>query len=85
MKKNKGAVTTLWLEARQLIETNQLEELEDKLDIGIAMLSKYTLEGYKDKDLLEGVKMEVWKERFWITIEKHIWPTFPNYEKNWKC
>jgi hypothetical protein len=85
MKKEKGPVTKLWLQARHLIETKQLEEAEQVLDKGILVVSKYTLDGLGDKDLLEGVKMETWKERFWIAIENNIWPTRKDYEKNWKC
>ena len=40
--------------------------------------------GTRDKDLIEGVKREVWLERFWISIEKYIWPTRKDYEKVWK-
>ena len=42
------------------------------------------INGYGDKDLLEGIKMEVWKERFWVTTENYIWPTRSDYEQNWK-
>ena len=85
MKKEKGPVTKLCLQARHLVETKQLEEAEQVLDKGIIVVSKYTLDGLGDKDLLEGVKMETWKERFWIAIENNIWPTRKDYEKNWKC
>jgi hypothetical protein len=85
MKKEKGLVTKLWLQARHLIETKQLQEAEQVLDKGILVVSKFTLDGLGDKDLLEGVKMETWKERFWIAIENNIWPTRKDYEKNWKC
>jgi len=84
MKKPKGIVTKTWLEVRELIKTKQLEKAEQVLDKGILLLTQFTINGYGDKDLLEGVKMEVWKERFWVTTENHIWPTRPDYEKNWK-
>lgn len=84
MKKEKGPVTKMWLEARQLIKENRLEEAEQKLDRGILMVAQATLEGMGDKDMLENVKMETWKERFWIATENYIWPTRPDYEKNWK-
>jgi hypothetical protein len=84
MKKPKGIVTKTWLEVRELIKTKQLEKAEQVLDKGILLLTQSTINGYGDKDLLEGVKMEVWKERFWVTTENYIWPTRPDYEKNWK-
>ena len=84
MKKPKEIVTKTWLEARELIKARQFEEAEQVLDKGILLLTQFTMDGYGDKDLLEGVKMEVWKERFWIATENHIWPTRPDYAKNWK-
>ena len=84
MKKEKGPITKLWLEARQLINENKLEQAEDVLDMGILHLAYATMNGVGDKDLIEGVKKETWHERFWIAIETHIWPTRPDYEKNWK-
>ena len=84
-KKEKGPVTKLWLEARQLLDEKQLEKAEQVLDKGLVLLGLFTLEGLGDKDLLENVKMETWKERFWIAIENNIWPTRENYEEEWKC
>lgn len=84
MKKEKGPLTKLWLESRQFIKENKLEQAEESLDRGIAHLSFYSLQGVGDKSMIEGVKKETWHERFWIAIEQNIWPTFPDYEKNWK-
>lgn len=84
MAKEKGPITKLWLEARKCISENRLEEAEQVLDKGILALSHLTRDGYTDKQLVENVKMEVWKERFWITTENYIWPTRSDYEKNWK-
>jgi len=73
-KKKKGPVTLLWLKSLEYIESREFEKLQDSLDLGLVYLSKYTLDGYNDEDELEHVKMEVWKERFWYAIEKHVWP-----------
>lgn len=83
MKKEKP-LTNLWLECRQLIKENRLPEAEQKLDRGILFLAHSSSEGLGDKDMIEGVKKETWHERFWITMENYIWPTRPDYEKNWK-
>jgi hypothetical protein len=32
-------------------------------------LADYTMQGFKDADRIEGVKLETWKERVWYTIE----------------
>ena len=80
---NTGRITTTWLEARELIKNKQWEEAEQKLDLGIMLLSKASLDGLGDKDLFDGVKMEVWYERYWVATEKYIWPLRVDYEKNW--
>lgn len=84
MKKSKGPVTEVWLSARKFIKENNLEQAAEALDKGVIMMAEASINGVKDKDLIEGVKREVWLERFWISIEKYIWPTYPDYEKNWK-
>ena len=83
MKESKP-LTKLWKECRQLIEENRLEEAEQKLERCILFLARTTFDGVGDKDMIEGVKKETWLERFWIATENHIWPTRPDYEKNWK-
>lgn len=83
--KNEISVTKIWKKAQTQIKNNDLEKLEDTLDLGIMCLAQYTLDGKGDKELVENVKMETWKERFWIAIEKHIWPTRSDYETYWKC
>jgi len=85
MKKEKGIITKTWLEVKKFIEEKQFDKAEETIDVGIALLSKLTLDGYGDKDVIEKVKMEVWKERFWITLENHIWARRPDYKENWKC
>lgn len=84
MSKNKGQLTELWNDARVLLKEGKLEEATDKLDMGILHLAAHTLRGVGDKELIEGVKKETWYERFWIAIQTHIWPTYPDYEENWR-
>jgi hypothetical protein len=38
-----------------------------------------------DKAIIEGVKKETWHERFWVAMENYVWPTYDDYEENWKC
>jgi hypothetical protein len=84
MKKEKGPLTKLWTTARKQIKEKQLKQLEETLDKGVMYLAFYSMQNIGDKELLEGVKKEVWHERFWMAIENHIWPTRADYEENWK-
>ena len=85
--KKKGQLTQTWLKAKNMINTMNydVEQLQNTLDTGILYLSVLSEQGVKDKDLVEGVKKEVWHERFWISTEKYIWTTYADYEENWKC
>jgi len=80
----KGEVTKTWENARRLIKENKLEEAEQALDLGIVYMAQAQQNGARDKDLIEGVKREVWLERFWVSIEKYIWPTRPDYKEMWE-
>jgi len=89
MKKT-GQMTTLWLKAKELIKENnpeKVEQLSELLEWGILCLAKSNLEDgiTDDKTLMEGVKKETWHERFWIAMENFVWPTYEDYEENWKC
>lgn len=91
MKKQKGQLTKLWSKAKQIIdnfnpETTNIDELSQTLELGILQLSILNLEQgiTDDKAIIEGVKKEVWHERFWVSIEKYVWPTYPDYEENWR-
>jgi hypothetical protein len=92
MAKQNGQLTTLWLNAKELINnydytSEKAEQLSELLEWGILYLAKANLEDgiTNDKALIEGVKKEVWHERFWVSMEKYVWPTYPDYEENWKC
>ena len=67
--KQTNIVTPLWHNCKLLLEENKLEEADDKLMELIFKLSEYTLQGYKDESLVEGVKLETWKERAWYANE----------------
>ena len=80
----KGEVTKTWENARRLIKENKLEEAEQALDLIILHMAVAQEKGLKDKDLIEGVKREVWLERAYVSIEKYIWPTRPDYKEMWE-
>ena len=46
-----------------------MELADDKLMELVWKLADYTMSGFKDADVIEGVKLETWKERVWFAIE----------------
>ena len=62
-------LTPMWLNCRALLEKEDLEQADDELMRLIYKLADYTINGYKDADKIEGVKLETWKERAWYALE----------------
>ena len=68
MKKT-NVVTPMWSKCRKALDENNLELADDLLMTLIFKLGEYTIKGYKDEDKIEGVKLEVWKERAWFSLQ----------------
>jgi len=64
-------VTPMWKQCLAILETGDLELADIKLMELVWKLADYTMLGYKDADKVEGVKLEVWKERVWFCIENN--------------
>ncbi len=45
------------------------EEARDFWDLGIAYIADKRLDGYEPEDLIEGIKVDLWLERFWMFLE----------------
>jgi len=68
MKKT-NVITPMWIKCQQVLKSGDLE-LADKLLMELIWkLADYTMLGFKDADKIEGVKLEVWKERAWFATE----------------
>ena len=68
MKKT-NVITPMWQNCQAVLKTGDLELADDKLMELVWKLADYTMQGFKDADRIEGVKLETWKERCWYTIE----------------
>jgi len=68
MKKT-NIVTPMWKNCLAVLESNDLELADNKLMELVWKLADYTMLGFKDTDEIEGVKLEVWKERVWFAIQ----------------
>ena len=68
MKKT-NVITPMWLNYQSILKSGDLELADNELMKLIYKLADYTINGYKDADKIEGVKLETWKERVWFAIE----------------
>ena len=70
MKKT-NIVTPMWANCQEVLKTGDLE-LADKLLMELVWkLADYTMLGYKDDNMIEGVKLCVHKERVWFALENN--------------
>jgi hypothetical protein len=79
--KNKKPLTEKWLKIREIFEANTNDnisygknfpiegELDQLVEHFIGYLSFYTIEMGYDA-VIEGVKLDIWKERIWTLCEK---------------
>lgn len=67
--KKRLSITKLFDQAKVLITEGKITEADETLDWCLVVLSKNSLAGMRDRDLLEGTKMGVWYERVWNTIQ----------------
>ena len=70
MKKT-NIITPMWKNCLAILETGNMELADTKLMELVWKLAGYTMLGLKDTDKVEGVKLEVWKERVWYAIENN--------------
>lgn len=61
----------MWKNCLAILETGNMELADTKLMELVWKLASYTMLGLKDTDKVEGVKLEVWKERVWYAIENN--------------
>ena len=69
--KKRLSITKLFDQAKALITEGKITEADETLDWCLVILSKNSLAGMRDRDLLEGTKMGVWFERVWMLIENN--------------
>lgn len=64
--KEKKPITSMWKRAKLATEENNVEKALPLLETMIIHLSKLTLKGIKE---VEGLKVDLWKDRAWLAIE----------------
>lgn len=66
MKHEKKPFTKSWLKAKKLTEEKDIEKAVPLLEIMIIRLAQMSTEGIKN---IEGVNIDLWKERAWLSLE----------------
>ena len=63
-----NSIKNYWRKANEALKLNNMSEAEDLLDYCLVILGTATLKG---KAELAGVKIDLWKERVWYSIENN--------------
>jgi len=71
MKKT-NVITPMWHNCQSILKSGDLELADNKLMEFVWKLADYTMQGFKDADVIEGAKLETWKERVWFAIENAV-------------
>lgn len=68
-KSNKNRVHEIWLKANEELKDNKLEDCDDTLMGLILYLAQLTEQGTPGSTKIEGVKLDIWKDRAWQLLE----------------
>ncbi len=61
----------IYNDARNAVNNGNMDEARDLFDMGLVKVATARGEGMGDKDLLDGVRIELWLERFWYGLENN--------------
>ncbi len=62
----------LFKQAKQSFKQGNTDEARDLIDFGIMRIAQSKeLDGLKDDDAIEGVKVDLWLTRFWVFLENN--------------
>lgn len=67
----KTPVTDLYQKAQKHLKEGNREKAQECADLGILNVASKVHKGAKDNDLVEGVSVKLWYERFWYFLEKN--------------
>jgi hypothetical protein len=63
-------ISDCYFNCREFLKNGDKEKARDKADEGIVWLaSLVSSKNLKDNDIIEGVKVSLWYDRFWLFLE----------------
>ena len=71
MKKQTSPVTNYWNKAKESLKAGDMTSFQESIELALVLVGQATMNGSGDKDLIEGVKNETWKERLWMALENN--------------
>jgi len=71
MKPQKQILHNCLEQAKQYLKLGNKEQSRDQCDMGIAWIATKKIEGMGGEDLIEGIKIDLWTDRFWLYLENN--------------
>jgi len=71
MKKSSFPITNLWNQSKDSLKAGDMVTFQESIEKALVLIGQATVNGSDDKDLIEGVKNETWKERLWMALENN--------------
>jgi|TARA_R110002153_G_scaffold134131_1_gene283209 hypothetical protein len=69
MKVQKQILHNCLAEAKSFYKLGEKDKARDQCDLGIGFVASKRITGYGAKDTIEGIRVELWLERFWMFLE----------------
>lgn len=69
MKIEKQVLHHCFDKAKEFYKLGELDKARDYCDMGIGYVATKKEDGWDGEDLIEGVKINLWLERFWMKLE----------------
>ena len=69
MKVQKQILHNCLAEAKSFYKLGEKDKARDQCDLGIGFVTSKRITGYGAKDTIEGIRVELWLERFWMFLE----------------
>tara|TARA_R110000803_G_scaffold23343_2_gene57386 strand:- start:3307 stop:3540 length:234 start_codon:yes stop_codon:yes gene_type:complete len=60
-----------YAQAKEMIKAGEMDDARDYFDRMIGFTAEKRIEGYGAKDLIEGIRVELWLERAWLGLENN--------------
>jgi hypothetical protein len=58
-------------QAKDMLKLGETDKARDYFDMGISFVAEKRIAGYKAKDTIEDIRVELWLERFWMGLENN--------------
>jgi len=71
MKAERQILHNCFAKAKEFITLGERDNARDQCDYGIGFIAEKRIAGFRAKDTIEDIRVELWLERFWMFLENN--------------